>query len=100
MEKLDIIIVKTNASAMNRITFVDFHKMLEINETDESPVCDFGIYVSKVEEPSDAASKVDINVGDIVLAIDEEDLLSMTAAQFKNHLSKIQKSFIKSIYMM
>ena len=90
MEKLDIVILETDPVRLQGVKFVDFHKMLEYAD-DEETICDFGVYVSKVDAGSEALN-LDIRAGDLVLCLDDQDFLNSTAAKFKNHLGKVSKT--------
>ena len=63
--------------------------MLE-NTDDEEPICDFGVYVSKVDAGSEALN-LDIRAGDLVLCLDDQDFLNSTAAKFTLTLGRNSK---------
>ena len=90
VEKLDIVILETHPVRLQGVKFVDFHKLFEYAD-DEETICDFGVYVSKVDAGSEALN-LDIRAGDLVLCLDDQDFLNSTAAKFKNHLGKVSKT--------
>ena len=87
MEKLDIVIIEMDPVLLRGVQFVDFHKMLENLNAEEETICDFGVYISKIDDGSEALN-LDMKIGDLVLYLNGENFLSSTAAVFKNHLAK------------
>ena len=67
--------------------------MLDILKEDEHPVCDFGIYVSGINQTDDdngiGGRELDCNirVGDIVICVEDEDVTAKTSAQLKHILA-------------
>ena len=84
IERLNILIVETNYENLARTSLVDYHIMLAQLSKDEEPLCDFGIFVSsKCEDP--------LQFGDMLIALNEEDLLETTAGQVKVMIGKLER---------
>ena len=81
MDKLDIIIIEAKHQELKGVTFVDYHKMLE-NQNSEEIICDFGVYVSDKEYENE------MKIGDLMMGMDGDDLLACTAAQVRNMVDK------------
>ena len=82
IESLNILVLNTDYETLRRTSFVDYHIMLGQLEEEEEPACDFGIFVSS-QTDSDQQSSNQIQFGDFVIALNDEDLLEATAAQLK-----------------
>ena len=93
VEKLDIVIIETDSVGLQGVQFVDFHKMVENLNAEEETICDFGVYISKIDDGSEALN-LDIKTGDLVLYLNGENFLSSTAAVFKNNLVKCGRTRI------
>ena len=52
---------------------------------DEEPICDFGIFVC-------SKSEAELQFGDLLIALNDEDLLEMTAGQAKVLISKLERN--------
>ena len=64
---------------------VDYHIMLAQLCQDEEPLCDFGIFVSSKSDDQ-------LQFGDLLIALNDEDLLELTAGQAKVLISKLQRN--------
>ena len=81
-----ILIVDTNYENLARTCLVDYHIMLGQLSHDEEPLCDFGIFVSSKSEDHDQ-----LHFGDLLIALNDEDLLETTAGQVKVMISKLDR---------
>ena len=52
---------------------------------EQEPVCDFGIFVSSESDDQ-------LQFGDILIALNDEDLLEMTAGQMRVMISKLERN--------
>ena len=93
IEDLKIIVSDIDPGDLKCIRFSDYHTMLDILKEDEHPVCDFGIYVSGINQTDDdngiGGRELDCNirVGDIVICVEDEDVTAKTSAQLKHILA-------------
>ena len=85
IERLNIIILDTNYDRLARTSLVDYHIMLGQLSQDEEPLCDFGIFVSSKSEDQ-------LHFGDLLIALNDEDLLESTAGQAKVLISKLERN--------
>ena len=82
---MNILILDTNYDNLARTSFVDYHIMLGQLSDDEEPVCDFGIFVSSQSEDQ-------LQFGDLLIALNDEDLLETTAGQVRVLISKLERN--------
>ena len=82
---MNIIILDTTYDHLARTRLVDYHIMLGQLSEDEEPVCDFGIYVSSKSEDQ-------LQFGDLLIALNDEDLLERTAGQVRVLISKLERN--------
>ena len=85
IERLNILIVDTNYDNLARTSFVDYHVMLGQLSDEQEPVCDFGIFVSSESDDQ-------LQFGDLLIALNDEDLLEMTAGQMRVMISKLERN--------
>ena len=85
IERLNILIVDTNYDNLARTSFVDYHVMLGQLSDEQEPVCDFGIFVSSQSEDQ-------LQFGDLLIALNDEDLLETTARQMRVMISKLERN--------
>ena len=52
---------------------------------EQEPVCDFGIFVSSESDDQ-------LQFGDLLIALNDEDLLEMTAGQMRVMISKLERN--------
>ena len=82
---MNIIILDTTYDHLARTSLVDYHIMLGQLSEDEEPVCDFGIFVSSKSEDQ-------LQFGDLLIALNDEDLLERTAGQVRVLISKLERN--------
>ena len=82
---MNILILDTNYDNLARTSFVDYHVMLAQLSDDEEPICDFGIFVSSESEDQ-------LQYGDLLIALNDEDLLETTAGQVRVMISKLERN--------
>ena len=85
IERLNILIVDTNYDNLARTSFVDYHVMLGQLSDEQEPVCDFGIFVSSESDDQ-------LQFGDLLIALNDEDLLETTARQMRVMISKLERN--------
>ena len=85
IERLNILIVDTNYDNLARTSFVDYHIMLGQLSDEQEPVCDFGIFVSSQCDDQ-------LQFGDLLIALNDEDLLETTAGQMRVMISKLERN--------
>ena len=97
IDNLDIHALDLDIEEVSKIDFVDFHKMLELLDGDAEPCCDFGVFIF-----IDDIKKIrtELHTGDIVININEEDILEMTAAQVKNIIKKLESRNSKALSLL
>ena len=83
IERLNILIIHEKVETLNKLGFLDYHKMLDLLKDEDEPCCDFGIFVV-----NDTDLCENIKTGDVIISIEDEDLLESTAAQLKTILNK------------
>ena len=83
IESLNILIIHEKVETLNKLGFLDYHKMLDWLKDEDEPCCDFGIFVV-----NDTDLCENIKTGDVIISIEDEDLLESTAAQLKTILNK------------
>ena len=94
IENLNIIATDLHPKYLEHLTFSDFHIILDILDVEDTPICDFGIYVSRIDSNSEDSlvgrnCECNIEVGDMVIFVEDEDMTNMTSA----HLNKILRKY-------
>ena len=97
IDNLDIHGVDLNIEDLYTIDFVDFHKMLDLLDGDEEPCCDFGVFIV-IKETEKLKSK--LHNGDIIISVNEEDMLELTAAQVKKVIKKAESRNTKVLSLL
>ena len=85
IERLNILILDTTYDHLASTSLVDYHTMLGQLGQDEEPVRDFGIFVSSKSDDQ-------LQFGDLLIALDDEDLLETTAGQVRVLISKLERN--------
>ena len=90
---MNIIATELDPKYLEHVTFSDFHIILDILDVEDPPICDFGIYVSRVDSNSEnclvgRSCDCNIEVGDMVIFVEDEDMTNMTSAHLNKFLQK------------
>jgi len=93
IENLNIIATDLDPKYLEHVTFSDFHIILNILDIEDLPICDFGIYVSRIDSNSEnglvgRSCDCNIKVGDMVIFVEDEDMTNVTSAHLNNFLQK------------
>ena len=90
---MNIIATELDPKYLEHVTFSDFHIILNILDIEDLPICDFGIYVSRVDSNSEnclvgRSCDCNIEVGDMVIFVEDEDMTNMTSAHLNKFFQK------------
>merc|ERR1712126_150739 len=93
IENLKIIATDIDPKYLEHVTFSDFHIISNILDIEDLPICDFGIYVSRIDSNSEnglvgRSCDCNIKVGDMVIFVEDEDMTNVTSAHLNNFLQK------------
>ena len=91
IDKLTVVVTDINPRDLKDITFCDYHIMLDMMGEEEVPACDFGVYVSSINRNANRGvvgndDEYDIEIGDMVICVEDEDITNKTSAQLNNFL--------------